>query len=325
MLPKLYYKKQGEYCPLPEWACFYMNLGMRIAKIGCAQSRIVASLAVPTRAFSAAFIMTGGITPSILEESSPDEIQLEHILKQKPGTSVHVRRSNGKKVRGIIEEFKEIDNRLNIVVRIANKQQLLVPVNEYASRITVSETEITVPKKQQQGRTLEAPSDFLKQLFNTKRSQNHVLETSFEILFVGKVSLIKAEMCEVPFYFKRNAISRSGFTMGHLQEIARVRQFSGANQSYKSQCIPTSGTNPVDAIGTRQPLLVIFDGAISFLKHGHRWEKSHQIIILDRTDRQFWDAVELVNQHYAYRLDDISDLEIRIPAGIEMMLFTERS
>ena len=109
--------------------------------------------------------MTGAIANSVVEDAPPDEIQLAHILKQKPGTSVHVRRNNGKKVRGIIEDFREIQSRLHVVVKIAGKQQLLLPVNEYASRITVSETEITVPKNQQQGRTLEETSVFLKQLF----------------------------------------------------------------------------------------------------------------------------------------------------------------
>jgi len=323
VLPNLYYEKHGELNLLPEWAYFYMNLGILIRKIECSQSRIVASLAVPTRAYSAALIMTGAVISAIAENSTSDEVQVRHILNQSPGTPVHVRRTNGRKLKGIIVDFKERNNKKHVVIQTASNEVRWYDLEEYASRITVSETEITVPKNQQQGYMLESPSSFLEGLFGTDLAQAHVLESSFEALVVGKTTLLQTEMCEMPFWYlnsKSPSHSRSGF----LQDIVRIQQFSGANHAYKAQCISSSSSNSRDSAGNREPPLVIFDGATAFLKHSHLWDKVHQIIILDRTERQFIDAVEAVNQRHAYRLHDVQDLQIRIPAGIELMLFAEQ-
>ncbi|MBZ0310369.1 MAG: hypothetical protein K8I82_30185, partial [Anaerolineae bacterium] len=189
---------------MPEWAYFYMNLGIQIRKIECSQSRVVASLAVPTRAFSAALIMTGAVISAISEDSTSDEVQVRHILNQSPGTPVHIRKNNGRKLKGIIVDFKERNNRKHVVIRTASNEERWYDVEKYASRITVSETEITVPKNQQQGYMLESPSSFLEGLFGTSRAQEHVVESSFEALVVGKTTLIQTEMCESPFYYLPN-------------------------------------------------------------------------------------------------------------------------
>ncbi len=73
-----------------------------------------------------------------------------------------------------------------------------------------------------------------------------------------------------------------------------------------------------------EPLLVVFDGAIPYINHASRWRAACQVAVLDRTERQFSDAVELVNQSYAYRSDDSFGFPIKIPDDIEMMVFAER-
>ncbi len=52
--------------------------------------------------------------------------------------------------------------------------------------------------------------------------------------------------------------------------------------------------------------------------------RDYQVAVLDRTERQFSDAVELVNQSYAYRSDDSFGFPMKIPDDIEMMVFAER-
>jgi hypothetical protein len=71
------------------------------------------------------------------------------------------------------------------------------------------------------------------------------------------------------------------------------------------------------------PPIVVFDGAVAYMKLGHHWQSAHQIALLDRTERQFVDAIELLNQNYAYRLSGGFKFPIKIPDGIEMMIYRD--
>ncbi len=117
--------------------------------------------------------------------------------------------------------------------------------------------------------------------------------------------------------------SKSAGENGYLQEILRIRQFSGANTSYRTQCVSSANITPEKEIGTRTPPIVVFDGAIAYVKLGHKWQSAHQVVLLDRTERQFNDAAELLNQNYTYRLVDGFKFPIHIPNGIEMMVYRD--
>ena len=321
MLPELYFQNENTLSVLPEWAYFYMNLGVQIASTDCDRNRLVVSLAVPTRAFAAALIMTGSIVFSIKQPPAIDQAQINHILGQQPGTSIQIRRKNGKMLRGILVGFRDRNGGTNIIIQTTLNEERWYNVEEYAHRITISETDVSVPKNQQSGRQLESPSDFIKCVCGATTVQDHILESSFEVLIVGKTSLLRAEICENPFYCKAGDTLVE--TMGSLQDIVRVRQFSGINQAYKAQCVSSSSSDPKQEIDNREPSIVIFDGAVAFLKHNHVWKQSNHIIVLDRTERQFSDAAELVNQNYAYRTEDKIDFQFKIPSNVEMMVYRE--
>ena len=46
------------------------------------------------------------------------------------------------------------------------------------------------------------------------------------------------------------------------------------------------------------PYATLFDGALSFLKWREAWRQTHWIVVLDRTDSHFADAVNVLNQEY---------------------------
>ncbi len=85
-----------------------------------------------------------------------------------------------------------------------------------------------------------------------------------------------------------------------------------------------STNNHDQEIEHQSPPNIIFDRAPAYLKHGFDWLHANQIIVLDRTEKQFPDAVDLVNQNYARRIGEVKKIPFLVPNGIELMVYQER-
>jgi hypothetical protein len=320
-LPHLYYLSDNKPELLPEWAYFFMRLGYQLATMSNDGYRVVIGLAIPTRLFACSLVATGIVFARVGAENFVDDAQLQYILSLEPGTPVHVRRDNNRRLRGVIDKFEEHDGKPYIFIRTTESLIRGFPIDDYASRITVSNRDVRLPKNQQTGYLIETASKFLQYCLGKELAQGYILDSSFETLIVGKKSVIQYEACSIPFICKTSG--KSAGAKGCLQEILRVRQFSGANKSYRTQCVSSSNITPEKEIGTQIPPIVVFDGAIAYIKLSHKWRSAHQITLLDRTERQFSDAIELLNQNYAYRLAGGFRFPIRIPDGIEMTVYRD--
>ncbi len=318
-LPRLYYLSGNETKLLPEWAYFFMRLGQQLAAVPGAGHRFVIGLAIPTRVFAGSLVATGVAFARANAENSACETQLQYIRSLEPGTPVYVR-IYSRKHRGVIEDFEELNGKLYITILTTESLRRKLPLDRYASKITVADRDISLPKYKQTGHRMENPSEFVQLCLGKELAKGYIHNSSFEALIIGKVSIIQHEVCEIPFIYKAR---KSRSITGYLQEIMRVRQFSGANRSYRIQCVSSSNDTPEKEVGNRELPIVIFDGAVAYIKHGHKWGTAHQIALLDRTERQFADAIELLNQNYAYRSADRFKFPIKIPNGIEMMIYKE--
>jgi hypothetical protein len=320
-LPRLYYLSDNKSELLPEWAYFFMRLGYQLATVPNDHHRVVIGLAIPTRVFACSLVAIGIVLARAGSEICIGTTQLKYIRSLKPGTPVYVRTDNNRKLRGVVENFEEYNGEQYIFIRTAKLGKRGYLLNRYASRITVSDRNVSLPKYQQSGYLIEAPGKFLQCCLGKKLAQKYILDSSFEALLIGKKSVIEHEISEIPFSCKIS--NNSTGVSGCLQEILRVRQFSGANKSYRTQYVSSLNITPEKEIGTQSPPSVVFDGAIAYIKLGHKWRSAHQIALLDRTERQFTDAIGLLNQNYAYRLAGGFKFPIKIPDGIEMMVYRD--
>jgi len=320
LLPRLYYLSDNKPELLPEWAYFFIRLGYRLVNTSSNSHRFVIALAIPTRAFACNLVATGIAFAKADTNNLTNDAHLQYIRSLNPGTPVYVRIAN-RKHRGVLQGFEEHFGKLYIAILTTESLERKLPLDRYASGITVSDRDIRLPKLQQSGQQMDTPSEFVQICLGNEIANEYIHSSSFEALIIGKKSVIQHETCDIPFIC--GITSKSSGVKGCLQEILRVRQFSGANRSYRAQCIPASSKTPEKEIGERKPAVVIFDGAVAYIKHGYKWTVSHQIVLLDRTERQFLDAVELLNQNYAYRSTDDFNFPIKIPNGIEMMIYKE--
>lgn len=321
-LPSLYYKEGTNFHILPSWSIFFIRLGNKLATIPNTKQRVVVSIAVPTRIFAACLTATGIVQARIPRDESTDNTQLEYILGLKPGTCVYIHDSNHRKYPGVVEGFTEMFGTQRIIISTGQSEKRFLPVDEYASKITeIDRDTVRLPKYQKHGYSDEIPSEFLQLCLGEAKAQKHVLDSSFDVLIIGKKTLIAEEANANAFGIK-NPVTNM-YIRGSLQEILRIRQLSGTSKSYRSQCISPSNTNPKKEIGDTTPNIIIFDGAVSYIKLGHKLNSAHQVVILDRTERQFGEIINLLNQNYAYRLKGKIPLQINIPNGIEMMVYKD--
>lgn len=306
---------------MPEWAYFLMRLGSQLVDFPRSNNhRLVIGLAIPVRAFASSMVALGVTLERANNPTLNNSIQLERILKLEPGTSIFIR-TKDKKIKGVLEGFQEQLGKTYIIVKTGGLQKNRYPLDLYASRITTSSKDVNLPEKHQKGYSLEPPSKFLQCCVGQEKAVDYILDSSLDVLIIGRVGMIRDEMCSHPFICR--ASHDSQITQGCLHEVLRTRQFCGANNSYRTQCLPGLGTMPSAKSTIREPFCVVFDGATAYIRNQHMWNKSHLVVLLDRTDRQFSDAVSLLNQNSAYRTTENTKFPIRIPSEIEMMIYEE--
>jgi len=114
------------------------------------------------------------------------------------------------------------------------------------------------------------------------------------------------------------------YAEGQLQDVLRVNRFVNPQQSHRSALVPV-GSGPSSALISSVEMGVVFDGAIGFLKWGAAWRRRHQVVVLDRTDPYFDDAISSVNARFSQnRIDDGCVMpDGDAPPGSEILAFRE--
>lgn len=98
----IYYVQDNRHVELPDWCYCCLKLGAVIANASPPDRRLVLALAVPTRAYVAAFIGTGIVTERLGRETAtvPQEDHIERLRGVEKGTPVIIH-EDMKKVKGI--------------------------------------------------------------------------------------------------------------------------------------------------------------------------------------------------------------------------------
>jgi hypothetical protein len=139
---------------------------------------------------------------------------------------------------------------------------------------------------------------------------------------VGKKNSLEHEIRHTPLALHANGNCRAE---GHLQDVLRVDRFVSGEQSYRSALVPVGSSPPSGDVTSKVEMGIVFDGAAGFLKWGSMWPDRHQVIILDRTELYFEDAITAINSRFS---QNRADAESPLPAdgappGGEVLAFRE--
>jgi hypothetical protein len=322
---KLHFEDSGNWYSLPEWAEYFIKVGKQLAHAEQSRSRIVTAIVIPTRAFGAAFVSLGMVVADAsARDRSSESAHFKKLFDLPVGTSVIIRPRPGKTLKGILQAPKEYDGKLWIRVQVHSKDggSLTLFVDESkALQVQPARHSGKLPKKQG-GENARFANKFVESLLGEADPVQLGLRSKLVCALVGKKNTLEYEIRQTPLAIHVNGLLH---TEGQLQDVLRVNRFVSGQQSYRSALIPIGGGSPSDNVVGNIEIGVVFDGALGFLKWGQRWPDRHQIIILDRTEPYFDDAINAVNTRFSQnRIDGQIDLPgSDIPAGGEILAFRE--
>jgi hypothetical protein len=314
-----------EWTPLPNWGTFFIELGRRVAEWETGSNRLVVALAIPTRAYAAALTAFGVVvTRATLSNSQIEDTNkyFERLCNLPQGTPVSFS-NKSRKFKAFYEGVDKISGQRRLRIRVESCQTggltHLVGLEE-AHKIKIRTTPIRNLPKKQNGRKIFASSKFLEDILGVDKAKTCFNEAQLDCIIFGKRNILKKEIKQTSF-----AGSPSFKKKGVLQDVLRVRHFSSTdNLAYRSEVFSVTARKRPRLSDSTIPFVTIFDGASSFIKWRDDWRSCHWIILLDRTEIHFQEAVDIVNQDYINRVDEeeIPNLPSR-PPGVELVNYQE--
>ncbi len=322
----LHFEDFGEWRSLPEWAEYFISVGKHLAVADNAESRIVTAIVVPTRAYCAAFVSLGMvISDAAARDHSSTAAHFEKLFDLPTGTPVIFRQSPRKVLKGVLQGPEEYNGKLYVRVQVHSMSGggLTYLIDESrAMQVQPAKHSGKLPKKQGAENKRFANS-FVDSLLGESDPVQLGLRSKLVCAIVGKKNALEHEIRHTPLALHANGDCRAE---GQLQDVLRVDRFvTGEQQSYRSALVPVGSSPPSADVTSKVEMGVVFDGAAGFLKWGALWPGQHQIIILDRTELYFDDAITAINSRFS---QNRADAEPPLPAngappGGEVLAFRE--
>jgi hypothetical protein len=327
------YQAESMWVPVPPWVQYFLDLGSALGSISRDQCLVV-GLTLPLRAFAAPLIGVGIVRARSLSAplaaSDPEHI-FRRLQLLAPGASVIYKRTR-KAYRGIFEGITESGGKQYACVRISTDTVYLVP-RERACQIEMAADNIIALPSVAHGQPVHGLSAFAQDLMGLDGEDNHAGGSRLDCTIVGQVSRLKAEIDQAPFACQHPALATQSMGMrqaallhtGTLQQVLRVRRLSSPSELYRSNIYSARRTTEVKS--SEIPFAAILDGADSFLRWRDTWPESHWIVVLDRTERAFDDAVQAFNEGYQRGIAaGTGPLNIPSPpVGVELSIYRRTS
>ena len=324
------YWTDGRKLPLPRWSKFYLQLGAAIAQENGAQRSLVTALAVPTRAYAATLIAAGAVvsrakTTDAIGQVSP-EAHFETLCSLPVGTSVILRQGE-KAAKGIYVGTRDNRNdgtaRIGIQIQSGKGGSLTewLPVASSPKVQVSSKTWSRLPADIEKSRDVNTSrSEFIAQVFQGADMWKFITKSTLDCVILGNVSSLVQEATATKLSVGSRGREASA---GTLQDILRIRRLYKNNETFRSEIFPVNIKNHEKQSEGAAPHLVIFDGAVGFLKWRDNWSHCDWVVVLDRTEPRFTEAVQVVNEDYLSR---IGEVELGIsdppPPSVELVAFT---
>lgn len=324
----LHFEDSGEWHSLPEWAEYFISVGKQLATADNSESRIVTAIVVPTRAYCAAFVSLGMVvSDAALRDPSSATAHFENLFDLPAGTPVILRQSPRKVLKGVLQGPEEYNGKLYVRVQVQSRDDRMggglthLIGESQALQVQPAKHSGKLPKKQG-ARNKRFANGFVDSLLGEADPVQLGVRSKLVCAIVGKKNSLEHEIRHTPLALHANGDCR---VEGQLQDVLRIDRFVSGEQSYRSALVPVGSGPPSGEVTSKVEMGVVFDGAAGFLKWGALWPDQHQIIILDRTELYFDDAITAINSRFS---QNRADAEPHLPASVtppggEVLAFRE--
>ena len=198
VLNSLYYKGKGDWKALPEWGQFFLDLGYALAIEEDSKRRIVAGIALPTRAYAASLIAAGFVAGKLSQPARDDKAfeRFQDLSTLPVGTSLVYRRDK-ELIKVFFDGFAENKGHRPLIRLRAGKQSYLIPPN-LALQVEFPAKEFTSPSMRAKRNESKVPT-FLSQFLGSNIAKVAVLQSHLDCLIIGATSFLVKEITETSF------------------------------------------------------------------------------------------------------------------------------
>lgn len=322
---QIYYKNHSDWSPIPNWCQFFLELGAFIAKQPTKPYRSVIGCAIPTKAYAAVFAATGVVSQlaRVNRFTLTDSIAyIEKLRGLQLGDPLIYRRHN-KYTKGVFDGWRNDNNQWYLRIKTGPSQNICVPQNLLLGVEPLFEENFKIPRTETTRNLItQKELDFLSAFFDDKNLVNEFIAHSrLDCLIIGSKTQIHREVCENLFAFQA---PHGDFTEGSLNVLLRIRELLADSSAYHTRLWRASNSSEEQRTAIDPPAVIIFNGATSFLRWRDSWRTSHWIVLLDRTEPRFDEAVQTLNQEYILnRVENLLLEPLPAPQGIEIIAYQE--
>jgi len=250
------------------------------------------------------------------------ENHFKQLCALERGTRVVFRDGNRIKY-GIFEGVDKVGDQPAIRVSLRDKfntTHLFIPKRALDVTIT-PEQDISISNRQV-GRLVNSNREFIACLLENMTPAEFVASSRFECAIIGHVKWLQYEIENTVFALDKPG---GGIVKGTLQDVLRIRRFLKNSPNFKSDIWPATKTLAEGIDKGENPAVIVFDGATSFLRWKDYCRDSHWVVLLDRTEPSYREAVEEFNNEYIQnRSGDALKLGLEgFPSGIELCAYKE--
>ena len=242
------------------------------------------------------------------------------------GTSV-ILEKGGKKVKGILVGVKDAMNNGTemIGIQIQNKKgglltDWLPPKSSHKVQLSSKDWSQLPADVGKSVGVKTSKSEFIARIFEGLDLWNFITHSVLDCVILGSVRTLEQEATTTRLSI---GAKRRNAAVGTLQDILRLRRSAGTNESFRSDIFPVNPKNDAMKFEEVTPQVVVFDGASGFLKWRDNWSRCNWVIVLDRTEPRFAEAVQVVNEEFLGR---ISEKKLKLldtpPVSVELVSFT---
>jgi hypothetical protein len=146
-----------------------------------------------------------------------------------------------------------------------------------------------------------------------------ILRSSSDCVLVGILKTLTDELCG-------RVIIGSGLdgapVQGTFQDIVRASLFLRAEDATHSKLMTTRAMALDEILLATK--LTIFCGASAYINQVRKFQKSHHVVLLSQTERNFADAVAVLNEAFLHKHSELPSKGWKLPQGLEAMGFLRR-
>ena len=318
----------GDWQPLPDWARYHLEAGLAIGRVQTEGQRCVHAIVVPARDSAAALCASGVVLAAYEQESAASaERRFRELCALPKGSPVTLRdgRDRLKLLTGRLTGVKPgYDGARRLLIEIGDMDSAKgirhqIPQGD-VWRVGVADESETQPQKQKRARVLQAVSSFTEDVLFPLDARRFTAPGNLGCLIVGSRERVSEEAVREGFVTKAGS-ARTRPAPGSLDELMRLQKGGKAS---RTTVLPVRASKPPD-FGGQPPPVTVFDGANGYLKWRDRLRSAHAVVVLDRTEPRFDEAVAQLQQDYVQRLPaPVPWTPPPAPGSVEALCFSLR-